>query len=179
MDVMNMPNKTSSFLDKLKMSYKLLGFVPAENFYWSPVDKTIHYRLATVESDSGQWALLHEVAHSDLGHLSYGSDIELLQFEVAAWHKALDLAKSYNVDISEDHVEECLNTYRDWLHFRSTCPKCYLNGLQTLPTTYVCLNCQASWQVSSSRFCRPYRMQSRQQKTPLGEAKAVFMQEIS
>lgn len=134
-----------------------IQFTPGERFAWSPAERKITYTESQIEAD-GRWALLHETGHALLGHLSYKSDIELLKMEVAAWEKAKELAKRLGLEISEEHIQQCLDSYRDWLHRRSTCPACGTNTLQNdLSSTYGCFNCHARWQVSPSRFCRSYR----------------------
>jgi hypothetical protein len=60
------------------------------------------------------------------------------------------------VIIDEEHIQNCLDTYRDWLHKRSTCPRCDSHGLQT-SEQYKCYNCRAVWRVGNERFCRAYR----------------------
>jgi len=157
---------------------KLLGnitFTDSGNFYWSPHTKTIHYNLTALDTANGQWALMHETAHAQLGHLSYTNDVGLLKLEVAAWQEAVKLAEHFELSIDAEHIQECLNTYRDWLYARSTCPTCELNSLQVGETEYVCLNCSTQWFVSQSRFCRPYRMQSRDKKTPPGLPQTMFV----
>jgi hypothetical protein len=73
------------------------------------------------------------------------------------WEKAKQLAESLNYTIDPDHIQDCLDTYRDWLYQRSTCPTCTNCSLQTNSRTYACFNCGTNWNVSSSRMCRPYR----------------------
>lgn len=173
---MTMLNNTmkSSLVHSCQKRLKGITFADTGSFYWSPQTKTIHYDKAAMDSLTGQWALLHETAHAQLGHLSYANDVGLLNLEVAAWQAAENLAKEFDLSIDEGHVQECLNTYRDWLYARSTCPTCELNSLQVGETEYICLNCSCQWFVSRSRFCRPYRMQGRDKKTPSGLPQTVF-----
>jgi hypothetical protein len=154
----------TSLLEKFKKSYSSLEFIQDDSFYWSPQDMAIHYNAARLtESEEGEWSLVHELAHGLLGHKTYKTDYELLSYEVAAWQKALEIAPEYDLNINANHIEECLDSYRDWLYARSTCPTCKLNSLQVNPDTYKCLNCLCKWRVSPSRFCRPYRLKT---KTP-------------
>lgn len=129
-----------------------------KTFLWSPKDKTVVYNPTKLTEHAGQWSLLHEVAHALLNHQTYESDFELLQLEVAAWKEAQKLATAIRLHIDNEYIEDCLDTYRDWLHQRSTCPTCGSVGLQHDPAEYRCHNCMGIWRVSSSRFCRPYRM---------------------
>ena len=150
--------------NNLRKSYHDLlpgvDFVAGKTFYWSPKDRRVHYDQAALETETGQWALLHEIAHAALDHADYHSDFQLLALEVAAWEEAKKLAATQDIRIDEEHIEDCLDTYRDWLYARSTCPTCRLNSLQINETTYNCPNCNTSWTVSLSRFCRPYRLRS-------------------
>lgn len=104
------------------------------------------------------WSLLHETGHALLDHTSYKADFELLRLEVEAWERAKLLAADLDVAIDEDHIQDCLDTYRDWLFKRSICPQCNTKCLQQGDFVhYRCFNCHTVWRVSSSRFCRAYR----------------------
>lgn len=163
-----------NILAKLQEQLPAVKFVGSPAFYWSPQTRTIHMSSSSLETEDGKWALLHEAAHALLGHTGYQTDAGLLILEVEAWQKAERLSKEMGIIIQEEHIQDCLNTYRDWLYARSTCPVCMLNSLQVDETTYVCLNCSARWSVSQSRFCRPYRMQDRHKKTPSETSQTVF-----
>lgn len=162
MVAMNLRNNMSTnTLHTLKKSYPQLLFTPAASFFWSPQDMAIHYNPQKLTETKGKWSLIHEVAHSLLGHTTYMTDYELLSYEVAAWNKALEIAPNYGLDIKNEHIEECLDSYRDWLYARSSCPTCKLNSIQITPDTYKCLSCFCKWRVSPSRFCRPYRLKTK------------------
>jgi len=141
---------------KLAATYPDLHFVASTKFYWSPKEQTVYYDTSK-DDDQGKWALIHELSHGLLGHKDYRTDFELLQLEVAAWHKAEDVAKLFAVNINQDHIQDCLDTYRDWLHARSKCPACGEHGIQARSGDYTCINCHKTWHVSQERFCRPYR----------------------
>ena len=140
----------------LKKDYPEITFVQGDSFYWSPQKNKIHYRYIDDLPESS-WPLLHEIGHAELGHRRYSTDFELLTLEIEAWEHAKKIAKKYGHKISEDHVQDCLDTYRDWLYKRSTCPKCTVNSLQIQTDTYRCFNCNNQWRVSASRKCRTYR----------------------
>lgn len=142
-------------LKVLKRDFPAITFIEGKTFYWSPKTRSVIYR--PVDNIVGTWSLLHELAHALLEHTNFRYDIELLQLEIAAWEKALPLAKRYGHEIDNEHVQDCLDTYRDWLYQRSTCPNCTTCSLQVAPRQYACFNCGTAWQVSSSRLCRPYR----------------------
>lgn len=150
-------------LKKLRIAYPKLNFVPGSRFTWSPKTNQIIYKKDTVATDNvAVWSLLHEVGHALLGHNTYKSDFELLALEVAAWHKAEQLATDYSHTIDEEHIQDCLDTYRDWLYQRSTCPTCTSCSLQIDDKTYCCFNCGGTWRVSASRHCRPYRRKQKE-----------------
>jgi hypothetical protein len=146
-----------TLLDRLQTDHPELTFVEGESFYWSPKDKSVTYMHISTLPEVASWSLLHEVSHGILGHKDYSSDFELVQLEVAAWQHARVIAKDYGIKINPEHIQDCLDTYRDWLHRRSTCPACGTVSLQQDSRTYKCINCSTIWNVSHSRFCRPYR----------------------
>jgi hypothetical protein len=141
-------------VNKLRQDYPSLSFAAGDLPCWSPGDSHVYYTPDTTHGIAG---LLHELAHALKGHSEYTNDIDLLKKEVEAWDEANHLAKTYDITLDQDHIQDCLDTYRDWLHKRSTCPSCHVNGLQTSIRRYSCLNCGQAWDVSESRFCRPYR----------------------
>jgi hypothetical protein len=99
-------------------------------------------------------ALIHELSHAILGHKAYKRDVELIEMECKAWDYArLVLAKKYDVTIHSDDIDEALDTYRDWLHARSTCPSCIATGIETDKHQYKCIVCGALWQVNEARIC--------------------------
>jgi hypothetical protein len=147
-------------LTQLATDYPAIAFKAGKKFYWSPKGQTVFYDSSKKDAPA-QWALVHELSHGILGHKTYTTDFELLQLEVDAWHTAKQLAKQYKLTISEDHIQDCLDTYRDWLHARSKCPACGDHGLQEPRGDYECINCRTSWHVSTQRFCRAYRKVSR------------------
>lgn len=170
MAAMNLQNNIVMSKSLLKHCQKLLPeiiFIESNNYYWSPRNKSIHFDNDLLTQQKGQWALLHEVAHAQLKHDSYLNDAGLIKLEVQAWQKAVITADELSISIDQEHIQSCLNTYRDWLYARSTCPTCSLNSIQVLSTTYVCLNCSTRWTVSHSRFCRPYRMKIQNLTSPV------------
>lgn len=144
-------------LARLRKDFPELSFKGGEIFSWSPKDQTVMYALEIREEPSPIWSLLHEVGHALLEHQTYASDFELVKLEAAAWDKATKLADDYGHTIDVDHIQDCLDTYRDWLHQRSTCPTCHTTSLQRSMTIYCCYNCNTEWRVSRSKVCRPYR----------------------
>ena len=86
--------------------------------------------------------LLHEVSHALLGHRDYSRDIDRVKMESEAWEKAKELANHYGVGIDENLVQDELDTYREWLHQKSRCPKCGLTRFQTPDSKYHCPRCE-------------------------------------
>ncbi len=142
-------------LRALRKDFPGILFKSSDDFYWSPKENSVYYTDAKRKSDL--WSLLHETSHGILNHKTFGTDFELLQLELAAWEKAKRLAVMYHVVIDTNHIEDCLDTYRDWLHKRSLCPSCKVKCMQVNTATYRCINCNTAWRVSANRHCRPYR----------------------
>jgi hypothetical protein len=140
----------------LQRHYPGLSFLAGEEFCWTPASNEIQYS-SSAKGKKAVWALIHETGHALLTHQTYQSDFELLSLEVAAWEKAKAIATQIELVIDEEHIQDCLDTYRDWLHKRCTCPTCHTRSLQIDANHYRCINCGSIWKVSPSRFCRSYR----------------------
>jgi hypothetical protein len=168
-----------SLVDALQPHVPGVSFRPGRQSSWSPDTKLISYkRQPTLVNE---WGLCHEVAHAVLQHQSYAFDMELLALEVAAWELAESLAERFaSAAVDADYLQDCLDTYRDWLHQRSTCPSCGGASLQSSPTAYRCHNCNTTWSVTTARFCRPYRRRSSAspQKNRPKVPQAIFMAHI-
>lgn len=157
MAVTTSSNKTAkNFIAHLSKDYPDFKFKAGNQEYWSPQTSTITFNPKHSASDL-YYGVLHELAHAILGHSSYHSDFELLKMESDAWELAAQIARSYGIKIDEEHIQNCLDTYRDWLHRRSTCPSCATHVLQKDASHYECYNCKTTWRVSSGRFVRSYR----------------------
>ncbi len=167
-------NMMPSLLKQLIRDFPQFAFVASEGFCWSPKEYQILYNADQLTSRSGPWTLLHELGHAILDHKTYASDIELLQLETSAWTQARISGTTYGYEISDDYIQDCIDTYRDWIHQRSACPKCQTRSFQRSVDSYQCFNCQHIWKVSSSKFCRPYR-RSEKQKTSPSAKKAMFI----
>ena len=145
----------SFLLSKVRAAYPNLNFTDGEAFQWSPHEKTIYYH-----PDGPAFDLIHELAHALLGHTSYTKDIQLLEMERDAWARAITIAAQYDITVTEDYIQDALDTYRDWLHARSTCPECNATGLQSKKSLYRCLVCSTEWRVNDARVCalRRYKL---------------------
>lgn len=139
----------SSLLDKLKQDYPRLAFTASDRFYWSPSEQVIYYDPKSKKAE----VLLHEISHSLLGHTDYSRDIELLAMERQAWDRATSLSEKYGVPIEDNTVQDYLDTYREWLEARSTCPECHAIGHESSKHLYKCVACGHSWRVNEARIC--------------------------
>ncbi len=139
---------------KLRKDFPSIHFEESDESKWAPETKTVYFDTKRPHAD---WSLLHETGHMLAEHTNYSTDIELLQMELEAWQKAQEISAKYDIKISKDHIEDCLDSYRDWLYKRSLCPTCSQTGIEKTSGTYSCINCAATWQVTRERFCRVYR----------------------
>lgn len=148
----------------LQQRFPHLSYRPGKSFSWSPETKEIFYDTSKPAA-SRTWSLLHETGHALLEHNCYTADLELIRLEIAAWEKAKLIAQDLDIVIDEDHIQDCLDTYRDWLYQRSVCPRCNNKSLQQEDVShYQCFNCHMVWKVTPSRFCRAYRSTQKIQK---------------
>jgi hypothetical protein len=138
-------------LKQIERDYPQFSFIEADTFCWSAESNTI--QLDSRSEDTLAF-VLHELGHALLNHQSYNQDIDLLKIERDAWHVATTtLARRYDVTIDDDLVQNNLETYREWLHTRSLCPTCNVNGLQTFQGAYLCLACGCRWKTNEARSC--------------------------
>jgi Zn finger protein HypA/HybF involved in hydrogenase expression len=140
----------SSLIYKLKSTHTDIHFHEDEEFLWSPTTRTIFYNKSLAHAPL---LLLHELSHALLDHREYKRDIELVAMETAAWEKVKIIADGYNVRVYETVIQDHLDTYREWLHARSSCPHCSANGYQTEKSIYTCPACSHVWKVNEARIC--------------------------
>ena len=158
MDAMNTPKTTLPNITDIKRRFPQFAFAEHEIFHWSPADRTIYYDQSKLGKPEGIFQLLHELGHALCDHTNYTSGIQLLRIEVEAWEQAKELAGSYDLKISSKQIEQCLDSYRDWLHLRSSCPSCKTIAVETESNHYRCFNCLQHWKVPSSQASRHYRL---------------------
>ena len=157
MDATTMPS-TPTLLEAIKDRFPTITFKTGEQFEWHPHEGVIIY-----DHDDPLFGarLLHEVGHAKLKHDSYDRDVDLISMERDAWQVArVELAPLFYINISGDVIHHDMDTYRDWLHERSTCPHCGSNGIQIKKRDYKCVTCLKSWRVNEARSCqlRRYRI---------------------
>jgi ribosomal protein L37AE/L43A len=110
-----------------------------------------NYELNTVFYEQNLDQFLHELGHALLRHKDYETDLDLIKKERAAWTKAEIIAARYDHKIKAETIEAHLDTYRDWLHLRSTCPKCHQTGVENPQTgIYSCFICGTKWRTSKT-----------------------------
>ena len=154
-------------ITKLQQQLPALQFVAGNQFSWSPETSEIFYKTGA-RGQPAIWSLLHETGHALLGHAGYRADFELIRLEIAAWQKAETLATALSLTIDENHIQDCLDTYRDWLYKRSICPNCTTKCLQQDDYAhYRCFNCRTVWRVTTNRFCRAYRATKNVAQAPI------------
>lgn len=142
-------HSTTSLINKLQKDFSQFSFIESDVSHWSHTKNTVFYNADDPHND---WVVLHELAHACLNHSDYRRDVELLAMERDAWHYAVTtLAPRYDITIDPDFIEDQLDTYRDWLHSKSTCPQCTLNGVETSKHRYQCLSCQHTWRTNEGK----------------------------
>ena len=154
MVAISMPNINLVY-DQLVRDFSKINFIAGGDFHWSPLDKTITH--PEIDSENNFSLLLHEVGHAELDHLRYSRDIELINMERQAWEYAVDkLAPRYRIALAmdEDVVQDAMDSYRNWLHARSSCPDCQAIGIEMSTLHYSCLVCQSEWRVNEARVCQ-------------------------
>lgn len=137
----NLSHKNQRLLRQLQTDYADLQFKTGQYFSFHP-PKTII--LGPPQQNYGLLTL-HELAHAILKHRDYTKDIQLIKIESAAWETAKQLSQKYRIAWDEDFVQDHLDSYRNWLHYRSLCPKCHITGYQDQCQSYHCPLCHRSW----------------------------------
>lgn len=133
-------------------------FEAADDFYFDAADDVIFYNPNQLHTPRGLMSLLHEVAHAELAHFDYRSDLELFAMETQAWNKTRELAIERDIACSDHYIEQCLASYSRWIDARSTCPVCTNFSLQTDSTTYHCFSCKTRWHIQESADMRVRRV---------------------
>lgn len=129
----------SALAARLPVDYPQFRFIEGVKFAFRP-PKTI---VIGPEEPHAELLLLHELGHALSGHRAFNTDIRRLRMEVEAWEVARDLAETYGVKFDEEVMESELDTYRNWLHQKSRCPKCGLTRFETPDGQYHCPRCES------------------------------------
>lgn len=138
-------------IKNISKTYPDIRFETGDDFHWSFEDNAITYQVDDLQAAAH---ILHELAHALLHHQNYTRDIELIGMERDAWtYASAQLGDSFNVTVDKETVQSALDSYRDWLHARSTCPNCTATGVETSKSHYHCLACEHDWRVNEARIC--------------------------
>lgn len=129
----------STLIERLHSDYPELRFRKGAKFKFCPPRTVV---LGPPEPFA-ELLTLHEVSHAILGHKSFRMDVERLKMESEAWEKARELALKYGEEVNEDLIQEELDTYREWLHQKSRCPRCGLTRFQISNGQYCCPRCES------------------------------------
>lgn len=132
-------------------------FLPAAFFSYDAADEVINYSPIAIKNNNGKLALLHEISHCELGHFHYQSDLQLYAMEIDAWRYTQKLAERFGISIHQDYIEECLESYNQWIEKRGTCPNCGVFCAQITETEFECYNCSTRWRVNTSPQVRTTR----------------------
>ncbi len=130
--------KNTKFLAKLEELYPNYHIHFGKKFMFRP-PKTIYF--GPKSTPNFEFFALHELAHAELGHFNFKTDVERIKMEVAAWGKTKELCQKFGVEFDSSLAEEELDSYRNWLHQKSLCKKCGLTRYQTPNGTYHCPHC--------------------------------------
>ena len=127
-----------ALIEQIRKDYPNLTFKDGKKFSFRP-PKTI---TIDPKEPHMELLLLHELGHATLGHADYKTHIDRLKMESEAWERAKELAQRYNIEYDEDLAQNELDTYRNWLHKKSSCPICGLTRFQTPDSKYHCPRCE-------------------------------------
>lgn len=133
---------------ELIAAYPEQRFLPSGYFAYDASEDVINYDPGQLGRTDGKLALLHEISHALLGHFHYRFDFELFAMEMDAWNMTKALARKHKVKINQSYIDECMDSYDQWLTKRGTCPKCNEFNIQNQPNRFCCHRCQTAWKVS-------------------------------
>lgn len=140
----------SSKIEQIFAEFAHHEFMADSDFYFDAADDVIYYDASRLSTNLGALSLLHEIAHAELAHFDFRTDLELFAMETQAWAKTRELAQRHGIACSDRYIRSCLNTYSRWIDQRSTCPTCDNFSLQTDSSTYQCFSCQARWRIQET-----------------------------
>ncbi len=138
-------------------SFDELTFLPSGYFAYDAASETINYDPDELNQALGRLSLVHEISHAVLNHFNYSYDIELLLMEIEAWYKTRELCEKIGLEVNEDYITDCIESYDTWLTARSTCPKCSNFCFQEAPNQFRCFLCGCQWKVNDRKDCRVVR----------------------
>ena len=135
------------FLSDLQLFYPEYRFKPGLRFLFRPPN-TIFYEPLDGPFQPFALQLLHELGHAISGHRNFQLSIDRLKIETEAWQAAEkilqihpELVAKYHLSFDQEFAEVHLDTYRRWLHQKTTCKKCGLTMFQDKNQTWYCPHC--------------------------------------
>lgn len=133
----------ATVLAKVRGDYLDLKFVSGRKFAFRPPRTIVipFASLETIEDARDVQLLFHEIGHAIMGHRDFKTEVGRLKMEVEAWEKARELAERYGVEFDEELALTELDSYREWLHQKSRCPRCGLTRFQTPDSLWHCPRC--------------------------------------
>lgn len=146
-----MSEPLEALIDYLKSTYKDIDFAYGDRFKYHYPNKIMLENPKNPGTPPEFFALqtLHELGHALCKHKDYQTDIERLKIERAAWEAAKTVYEKLPKNLKgtfkwdEDYIENSLDTYRNWLHQKSTCKTCGLTCYQTDDGQYHCPRCES------------------------------------
>ena len=143
------PPEIAQLLSQIAHDYPELTLKAGSRFTWKPPRTIIYEPIGTYSPLYFALQTLHELGHAASGHKDYQTTVERLKIESEAWSAARKLFLKYQktgilpADWSwdEDFAESKLDTYRNWLHTKTTCKTCGLTMYQTTDGIYHCPLC--------------------------------------
>lgn len=128
----------ATFLARVKRDYPKLRFREGKRFsYHFPGVITVG-----PAEDGDELLLLHEVGHALHEHKEFTTEVERIKCEREAWEAARGLCARYGVTVDEELIEAQMESYREWLHQKSRCPKCGLTRFQAPDGAFHCPLCE-------------------------------------
>lgn len=159
-----MSEPLETLVDYLKSTYRNIDFAYGDRFKYRYPNKVFLEPLPNLAASTAEplenpeksttppefFALqtLHELGHALCKHKNYQIDVERIKIEREAWEAAktvyekLPKSLKNTFEWDENYVEDSLDTYRDWLHKKSTCKTCGLTCYQTDDGEYHCPHCE-------------------------------------
>lgn len=132
-------------IKKLANDFPELTIAKGSRFQFSPPNHIFYPPKSPYPNAKNKLLLLHELGHYLIRLNDYSTDIELIEIEALAWQKARELCLGYKISFDEDFAEDCLDSYRNYLHYSSLCKNCQLAGYQDDSGTYHCPLCGNNW----------------------------------
>lgn len=131
-----------AWLAEIQQDYPWIKFVVGRKMAFRPPHTIVYTfddkkKAGQMGAEASGWTenawrlrLLHELGHATLGHRDWQMDVERVKMERAAWEQARGFCEKYHIIYDEELVEAELDTYREWLHQRSRCPRCGLTRVE-------------------------------------------------